>query len=295
MCVGGGATGTALMRNCICARAEFRERPDDWSAVHEVFAAAVCGGTIEHSQPPAMAGYLFENEASPGRIATLGKRLLDLGARSLSFEPVPEEEWAESWKRFFRPMRIGSTFMVAPSWAAKEAESDAGRDHLIVLDPGQAFGTGDHATTRLCLTMLEAAVKPGNRVCDLGTGTGILAIVASALGASEVYATEVDAPALDAARDNFLRNGVEVRLFASDEVPKEVPQCDVVVANLTSAALILLAPQVRRLVTPEGVWILSGVVPSNWADVEEAANRARFHLDTRYEEDGWIAATFRPA
>ena len=279
--------------NWICAKAEFGEAPEDWSAVHEIFAAHGCGGTVEHPEPPGMSAYYYDGERSSEIITSLKKRLMDIGATTVSFDVVPDENWEESWRSFFKPRRIGKRFVVTPSWKTKPLRDTRKDDLVITLDPGQAFGTGDHATTRLCLSMLEEEIDVGDIVADLGCGAGILSIGAVLLGASAVYATEVDPPAVASARDNFKRNGVPVNLFETNTAPEGIPLCDVVVSNIDSAVLIRLSSDVARIVRPGGVWIISGVIPDNWDEVLTAAERSGFIFVYKREEEGWVAAAFR--
>ena len=273
--------------NWLCAAAYFSEKPDDWSAVHEIFARNGCGGTVEQDEPPKMSAYFFEGETAGKTVAVLGKELLDYGAKEVTFDRVPEEDWSESWKQFFKPRQIGNRFLIKPSW--EEAEAD-GRI-VIELDPGQAFGTGEHPTTRLCLCLLEEFVKPGDVVADLGCGSGILSIAAAKLGTSAVFATEIDAAAVASCFSNAELNRVNVHLNSGSDF-SGFPQCDVVVSNIVSATLIRLAPDVSRLIRTGGTWIISGVIPDNWEDVKGAAEKAGFELTERREEDGWFAAVW---
>jgi ribosomal protein L11 methyltransferase len=198
---------------------------------------------------------------------------------------VPEVDWAEAWKQFFVPRTVGR-FFVRPSW--EEAPVPEGLVE-IVLDPGQAFGTGDHPTTRMCLELVGETVTAGARVADIGSGSGILSIAAAKLGA-EVEGVDLDAPSVEAARENAARNGVsaEFRLGTGFE-PLEGTY-DVVLSNIISAALIGLAPVTAARVRPGGAWIVSGVIQDNWADVLSAAEAAGFRLDRRLEEGEWVAA-----
>ncbi len=272
--------------NWLCAVAHFSKRPDDWSAVHEIFSRNGCAGTVEQDEPPQMSAYFFEDESAGKIVAALGKELLDFGASEVSFDSVPEEDWAETWKQFFKPRQIGSRFLIKPTW--EDAEAD-GRI-VIELNPGQAFGTGEHPTTRLCLCFLEEIVKPGDVVADLGCGSGILSIAAAKLGASEVHATEIDSAAVAATFLNAALNGVSINLNAGSDV-SHFPPCDVVVSNIVSAAIIKLAPELPRLVKAGGTWIISGVIPDNWQDVREAIEKVGLELAELREEDGWLAAS----
>lgn len=273
------------MANWICVRAEFSAAQLDFSAIHEIFEQHGCGGTVEDSR--AISGYVFEDGRADETIAGLGKALLDVGACDVIAELVPEEDWANAWKQFFKPRAVGKRLLIKPSWEDAETEGKL----VIELDPGQAFGTGEHPTTRLCLEMLEDAAAPGMSVADIGCGSGVLAIAAARLGASKVYALEIEPAAAAAARMNFDINHVDVELVESGTVPNW-PPADIAVSNIVSAVIIRMAPDISRIVGPGGKWILSGVIPDNWSDVLAAAEKSNFRLDEKREEDGWLGAIF---
>jgi len=280
-----------LPRFWICARGEFEEVPQDWSLIHEIFRKYDCNGTIEEESPPVMTGYFLEDENVNEKMAHLGKELLDGGATAVHFTRVPEEDWAETWKQFFKPRELGKKFFIVPSWE-ENVEIPEGLVK-ITLDPGQAFGTGEHATTRLCLELMEEIVKPGDVICDLGTGSGILAIAASLLGAREVYATEKDTVAFLAAKENFSKNHVKVKLLQAEDIPDEIPLCDVIVSNLYSELLMRFAPKAASRLRKNGCWIISGMSEDSWKNVEHAIASEDMRLLEKREREGWVAAIFR--
>lgn len=272
-------------------KGEYARVPQEWSLIHEIFRKYGCSGTLEEENLPAMTGYLLEEENANERLANLGKELLDSGAKAVHFSRIAEEDWAEAWKEFFKPREIGKRFFIVPSWG-ETIKIPEGRKKII-LDPGQAFGTGEHATTRLCLEFLEEIVKTGDVVCDIGTGSGILAIAASLLGAGTVYATEKDSVAYLAAKENFLRNDVDVKLFQTEDISDEIPLCDVIVSNLYSELLISFAPKIASKVVINGYWIISGVTSDSWRKVEQAITAENMRLVEKREQEGWIAALFQ--
>ncbi|HWP31632.1 MAG TPA: 50S ribosomal protein L11 methyltransferase [Fimbriimonadales bacterium] len=280
-----------MPRFWICVKGEFKRVPQEWSLIHEIFRKYGCNGTLEEENPPAMTGYLLEEENVNEKIADLGRELLDNGAKAVHFSRIAEEDWAEAWKEFFKPRELGKKFFIVPSWE-ETIEIPEGRKK-IVLDPGQAFGTGEHDTTRLCLEFMEEIVNPGDVVCDIGTGSGILAIAASLLGAGKVYATEKDGVAYLAAKENFLRNGADVELFQTDSIPDEIPTCNVIVSNLYSELLISFAPKVASKLVANGYWIISGVIADSWGKVEQAITAENMRLVDKREREGWIAALFQ--
>ena len=189
---------------------------------------------------------------------------------AFKISPVHDEAWAEGWKQHFRPFRVGKRLLVCPTW--EEVEDD-GKIALLRLDPGMAFGTGTHATTRLCLETLaeavEKAVSPC-RVLDVGTGSGILAMAAALLGARPVLAVDIDEQACEVARNNIALNRLSGAIEVSaTPIEKLDGVFDIVVANILAEELVRLAPHLRRLLDTRGVLILSGILPEKAALVRE--------------------------
>lgn len=261
--------------------------PEDWSPWIEVFTAAGVPGTEQADTPPSISGYLPEGVDAGGLVASLTAE----GA-SVQTGHVEEQDWAELWKQFFKPRDVGERWLVRPSW--EEAAVPPGRME-IVLDPGQAFGTGDHPTTRMCLELLETEDLKGARVADIGCGSGILSVAAGKIGANEVWAVDSDPVAVQATAENARLNGVSISAFVGkgfDPLP-DGAQYHLVLSNIISAALIGLAPQAPARVVPGGAWIVSGIIEPNWPDVLAAATRAGFTMERHVQEGDWIAATFR--
>ncbi len=212
----------------------------------------------------------------------LRRRLAALPLRAplgrLRYAPVTPRAWADEWKRFFHALRVGR-LLVRPSWEQGAAQPD---DLVIELDPGAAFGTGQHETTRLCLAALDAHLRPGAHVLDVGTGSGILAIAAARLGAAAVRALDVDVEAVAVARENVACNGVAgVVTVAAGSLGAAWPwpdfsaaSADVVVANISSAAVVALLPACAEALRPGGVWIGSGYLEAAAPGVEAAARAA---------------------
>jgi ribosomal protein L11 methyltransferase len=217
--------------------------------------------------------------------------------------PLPEAEvrrlteanWAEAWKAHYTPQHIGDHFLVVPSWLADEAAA-APEDVVLYLDPGTAFGTGLHPTTRLCLAALEELVRPGDAVLDLGTGSGILAIGAARLGAARVVAVDLDPKAAAVAADNAERNGVAIETRAGELADTPPGRFDVVVANILAGPIVALAPAlVERLRRPGGRLVVSGILAEQAGDVAAALAAAGAEgLETRHSGD-WVAIVAGPA
>ncbi len=265
------------------------DTPEDWSRWAEVFNRHGLPGTAQTDDPPTMSGYLAPGQSD--RLRDLREELLAFGAVTVDERQVPEEDWAESWKQFFKPRRVGKRIVIRPSWEEYDSEGD---DIVVVLDPGQAFGTGDHPTTRGCLVLLEQLDLRGMSVADIGCGSGVLSVAAMLLGARSAVAVDLDPPSVDATNDNAARNGVLVQgtLGAGFDPLQVEATYDIVLSNIISAALIALAHEAARRVRPGGRWIVSGIIQSNWPDVQAAAARQGFKLEQEIREDEWVAASF---
>lgn len=200
---------------------------------------------------------------------------------ALEVQPVADEDWVRRTQAQFPPIRISDRLWIVPSW---HPPPDPAAINLL-LDPGRAFGTGSHATTRLCLRWLERRVRGGETVIDYGCGSGILAIAAKKLGAGRVIGTDIDAEALPTARANALANDVRCE-FQPAETPLPA-QADLLVANILANPLRLLAPALARAVRAGGAIALSGVLESHWDDVAEAY-RPWFDMEAPECEDGWV-------
>jgi len=200
---------------------------------------------------------LLPGAAAPD--AVLAEAALAMGALPpavRALREVEDQDWVRTTQAQFEPIPIGNRLVITPSW--HEAAVAGGDRIAIVLDPGLAFGTGSHPTTRLCLQWLERHLVPGESVIDYGCGSGVLAIAAARLGASTVIGIDIDPQALQAARDNAARNRVAIGIQGTGEpLP---PPADVVVANILSSPLKLLAPLLASLVKPGGRLVLSGVL-----------------------------------
>ncbi|MBV6457019.1 MAG: Ribosomal protein L11 methyltransferase [Fimbriimonadaceae bacterium] len=278
------------MRTWIKVTASLAESPEDWGAWIDVFDQFGMASTEQTDRPPSLSGYYAGDH--PIDLRGFQLRLNHLADASVTTLEVAEEEWAESWKQFFKPRRVGKHWMIKPSWEDCGAEPG---DRVIELDPGQAFGTGDHPTTRMCLELLERQDLQGAMVADIGCGSGILSIAALLVGAARAVAVDVDPIAVEASIENAARNQVALDAVVGDgfaAVSSKAP-FDIVLANIISATLINVAHQAATALKPGGVWIVSGIIDENWTDVQRAAQQVGFGLVEVLTEDRWVAATFR--
>lgn len=274
--------------------------PESEELVAACFVDVGCDGVwIELGERLSITGYLPVDDRLEAALAALQTRLaalreygIDPGDGSLHMRFVRDEEWAEAWKNFYRPIRVGRSFLIRPSW---ETVTPTPGDRVIELDPGMAFGTGSHPTTQLSLVLLEEHAAPGYRVLDLGTGSGILAIAAARLGAASVLALDLDPIAVAAAQANVVANGVDgvVTVRAgSVEAAGEAP-FDLVVANILADVIRDLAPDLARLTRPGGCLIASGIIADRAADVTVALTACGFCLEVERARDEWRALAAR--
>ena len=271
-------------------RAHFPELPPDTSPLLEVFRTHGVENTAEEGA--SIVGCLVDTDVSPGQIAGLVAALESAGATSTETGPYEEVDWDAVWRAHFKPRRVGERFVVRPSW---EEFASRPEDLVITLDPGEAFGTGDHPTTRMCLAALERHVTPESTVLDLGCGSGILAIGAALLGAREVTGTDIEPVAVEVARENAARNATTAIVWRVGDVLDEEPgkRWSLVISNIISATLIALSPLAAQLVAPGGTWIVSGVLGSNWPEVRRAAEREGFGYVSHETEGDWTCGVFR--
>jgi ribosomal protein L11 methyltransferase len=232
---------------------------------------------------------LTDVDADQGAIVAEAADAINLSvAPKFTTRPVGDADWVRLTQSQFEPIHIGTNIWVVPSWH-DAPDPDA---LVLELDPGLAFGTGSHPTTRLCMEWLEAHPAPGKTVLDYGCGSGILAMVARKLGAGEVAGVDIDPQAIESARANAGRNGVEeIEFFVPDEFAASnhaQQRYDTVVANILSSPLKLMAPMLSGRVAPGGSLVLSGVLERQAEEVA-AAYAPFIKLGVWAEQDGWVA------
>lgn len=207
---------------------------------------------------------------------------------SVSLEGLNEEDWADNWKKYYYPVSIGRHITVVPEWRMDSYERGPD-DVIIIMDPGMAFGTGTHETTRLCAALLEKIIKPGDRVVDVGTGSGILAICAAKLGASHVSAYDIDPMSVRVANENIQKNGVsDVILCTEGDLLASAPDgSDIVTANLTADIILRMAPDTGRAVKSGGYIVLSGIIDPQCKEVIQAMEAQGFDKLEELHENDW--------
>jgi len=257
------------------------------------------GARVDPSRPATIRAYVPARDPAAAEAAVgVAERALD-HLRAFDLRPigpvrtrlVDEEDWAEAWKRHFPVTRIGRRMVIRPSWRRHRPRPG---DVVLALDPGMAFGTGLHPTTRLCLEALESiadrGLTPGARVLDVGCGSGILSIAALRLGAGSVVGLDIDPIAIEATTANARRNRLARRVRARvGSIPSGEPPFDLVLANLIASVLVALAPSFVRELRPGGRLIASGIFRDREAEVTAAFGAVGLSVAGRWASDDWVA------
>ena len=251
--------------------------------------------------------YLEKTEDGFSRLAQVRMALADFKAAHpecapllMTLDELKEEDWAFGWQKYYKPMEIGRRLLVVPEWEKNTV--DCGGRVPLILDPGLAFGTGSHATTQLCLQALEKTVRPGDRVLDLGSGSGILSIAALKLGAESAQAVDIDEKCLNVAYENAALNGIGRDRFTvrvGDVLSDEALRAqlgggyDIVVANIVADVILGLAPMVRQFLKPGGQFLCSGIIDDRAVEVADGLRRCGWAILETREENGWFAYSCR--
>ena len=283
--------------------------PELAEAVSEIFARHIQGGVVIESTavdayagelgrpigPLRVSGYIPVDDELEKYRAALEQDLRYLALiqpiPAAQFQTIQEQNWMEAWKKHYRPLPVGERLLILPAWM----EKDAGGRFPIHIEPGMAFGTGVHPTTQLSLQLLEQYVKRGDSVIDVGCGSGILAVAAAKLGASQVVAVDIDAMALENARHNVRLNDVKVEIgqgSVKELLAGNFPlgQANIVVANILAPALIRLLDQgLARLLKPQGRLILSGILLEQEAELSRCLERHNLHINKQLRIEDWLA------
>ncbi len=253
---------------------------------------------VERPQHPAVTAFLPAGAEGMARCERLQEQLKAAGDRHrlvtrLRLREIDEEDWAESWKKFFKPVRVGADLIVKPSWEPVAT----GPDTIVIdIDPGMAFGTGGHATTLLSLRLIRAYLEKEDAFLDVGTGSGILAIGAAKLGAGSVWAVDIDETAVEVAAENFKRNGLSeacCRVWRGDLASAVRVPFDLVAANILTDTVLELIEGLHRLLRPGGVFICSGIVSGHKDRVVSALERHGFVILAVDTLEDWIGIAAR--
>lgn len=252
--------------------------------------------------------YLPDNAQGAEQLVALRAMLAQIHARDdaqlfgtleLTLKNVREEDWANSWKQYFKPFTVGERLLIKPSWETCENPRHRA---VLEIDPASSFGTGQHHTTRLCLELLEQLMHPGDRVLDLGCGSGILSIGALLLGASGATAVDIEENAAATATENARKNHIDPTLYRvfCGNVLEDETLCreigdgyDLICANIVADVLIAMKQLFRQFLRPEGSLIVSGIIMERRDEVLDQLKKAGFALLEVREKEGWAAASLR--
>ena len=289
-----GAVGTQIVDRADIPQSGQRKE-GFWELIDESLVASMPEDVLVKAYFEANAGAAEGLAAVRARLEALAQMDLgiELGTLALEIETVHEQDWAENWKKYYKPFHAGERLVVKPSWEPYAPGED---DLVIEMDPGMAFGTGTHETTFMCMQMLERYIRPGMTCIDMGTGTGILAIAAAKLGARDVLAIDLDETAVKVARENIAHNGLEgvVRAQAGDLFKQTRAQADVIVANIIASVICGLCAPARAHIHAGGVFICSGIIREREAEVQQALAQAGYTVESRIEKGEWVCLAARP-
>lgn len=221
---------------------------------------------LEHKGKFAVVkGYFSEEDNIDEIIAYINKKVeeikslgIDVGEGKVEFEKMYEEDWANNWKKYYKPSKVGEKIVVKPIWEEYEVKDE---ELVVELDPGMAFGTGEHETTRMCIQALEKYVQKDSTVFDVGCGSGILAIAAAKLGAKLAVGVDLDPVAVESAKENVGFNNIDnIEILHGNLIEVIDGKADIVVANIIAEIICILTEDVSRVIKPNGYFITSGII-----------------------------------
>ena len=272
---------------------------EDYSDLEDRILDGVYGDLIDESVLNAdktvvsVSAYVSADKPVTDNVAYINERLGALGIEhKTELISLCEEDWADSWKQYYKPIKIGEKLVVVPMWE----KYDANENEIIVkMDPGMAFGTGTHETTRLCATLLEKYVTPSTLMLDVGTGSGILAICASKLGAKKCYAYDIDPVAVRVARENVNDNDVDNIECEVSDLLKGVKEqkYDVIAANIVADIIIRMLPDISKYMHEQTTLVISGIIDERCEDVYKSIEENNFTIVEEIHENGWCAISLR--
>lgn len=266
-------------------------------AVNHILFGEGAKGTVIEEENKRVTAYFPANDDGGSLVERIKKRVcglkefgLDIGRPKVVIKRVQDEEWANAWRENYHPFRVTQNIVIKPSWRLFVPQKN---DVVIEMDPGMAFGSGLHFTTKSCLVLLEKHVKKGDLVLDVGTGSGILAIAAAKLGAGEVVALDIDEVAVQVAIANVQDNDVRdvVRVIHSSPENVELEKCNMIVANIIAEVIVELLPCFNRLLKDGGTFIGAGIILKRLDAVLEAAEKQGMVLKETYsdEQEQWVS------
>jgi len=219
------------------------------------------------------------------------KNYVDIGEGTIARSITKEEDWANNWKQYYKPFRVGKHIVIKPTWEEYDGLKDD--DLLVEIDPGMAFGCGTHETTFMCIQHLEHAVKSGDHVLDVGCGSGILSIVSAKLGAKKVVAIDLDKTAVKISKENVALNQFDpiIQVFHGDLVSQIGEKSDLVVANIMADIILLLLDDIKKVLKDNGLFIASGIILDRLTEIEDKLAETNFEIVEKTNLGEWVALT----
>jgi ribosomal protein L11 methyltransferase len=251
-------------------------------------------GTATRPVHHGVTGYISGQTQPQKQCQMLAKKLAQLQKKigicfQIIFTQVDDEDWAESWKAHFRPQKISQHLVVEPTWYDYEARSD---EIVIKIDPGMAFGTGTHPTTRLCLNMIETYLKKDDTFLDVGTGSGILMIAAAKLGAKKICGIDNDKSTLPVAKKNIMLNNINPTLYklvCGNLIDPLDERFDLVAANILTEAIMVLLDKIKKVLQFNGRFICSGIIEEHQNTIIDKMKSLDFEIIKIYSMQKWVA------
>lgn len=259
------------------------------------------------SSPTYVKVYITDNAAGHEQLSMINSAVSELkstdddnffGSLKITSDSLAEQDWAENWKKYYKPLTVGENILIVPEW--ESVENTEGKT-VFTINPGMSFGTGTHQSTQLCLESLEKHIKNGDTVLDLGCGSGILSIISMLLGADSALAIDIDPNAAKIAAENAAKNDIDINKYQTaagniltDENIKALigrKKYDIVLANIVADVIIALCPMAKSVLKSGGYFICSGIILERIADVKEALENAGYEILNICEKGEWASIT----
>jgi len=243
-------------------------------------------------------GYFIRNDDSKEKMDYIKSQInqlprydLDIGLTEIEIQEIEERDWNSEWKKNFKPFRLGQNVIIKPSWESYDSKSD---DIIIEIDPGAAFGTGTHETTSICIEEMEKYLNEGMDVLDIGTGTGILAILASKLGAKSVLGIDIDEDSIRISKENTKINHCHnIEIIKSNLLESIDYQADLVTANITADIIVRMIPELSKVMKKGGIFISSGILDTKVDSVKNALTEHGFNIIEEVTKGEWAGIAAR--
>ncbi|WP_462420686.1 50S ribosomal protein L11 methyltransferase [Salinicoccus sp. Marseille-QA3877] len=239
--------------------------------------------------------YFDETQNIDDRLKEINQHITETGLVqkddiSIVHKIIEESDWENEWKKYFHSFRVSDTFVIVPSWEMEDYNYEES-DRLIKLDPGMAFGTGDHPTTSMCLKFIEGIVKPEHKIIDVGTGSGILSIASHLMGARSIKATDIDELSIKVAHDNFSINNCQkdIILETADLLKDELGRYDIVIANILAHIIEEMISDAYDILNTNGHFIASGIIVEKRDEVVNKMSETGFIIKDILEDGGWVS------